>query len=149
MRQVFGNGGRRARTVALGMPPTAGAVWVPVSIVADVVDDIVIVTDRVDSGRHIIQVQGMANLPRHNMVSAGGVPTDTKPTDKLSIFIIESQAASENIDSANPASDHGIIGLAKETGWAAISDFCINRIALLEPKKTSPGLHCRIEIGSG
>src|SRR3954454_10128773 len=109
MGQVLGDGGRRARTVALGMSPTAGAVWVPVSIVGDVVNDIVIVTDRVDSGRHIVQVQRMADLPCHNMVRAGGVPTHTKPTDKLSILIIESQAASENVDSANPASDHGIV----------------------------------------
>src|SRR5258708_6562893 len=93
------------------MTPAASADLMAIGIQSDVVNDVVIM-GRTAAAGHLVEVQGMANLPRHDMVGAGGIAAHPEAAQKRSVFIVQSQPATKDIDAANFFADHWVVLLA-------------------------------------
>jgi len=105
-----------------------------------IVDNIVIVTDRIDSCGDTIQTQKIACLPGNVMVCTRRVATDANGTHYGTI-LVESQAAAEHVDSADLPPHHRIVGLPIVLRVSAVGDIGIDRIAMLQPKEASTRLN--------
>ncbi len=89
--------------------------------IAGVKDDIIrpIGVTAYASGNEI-QHQVMSRLPSDHMIAAGGVATDT--TNSSSIGAVKSEAATENIDSADVFTNHGIMSHAETIAGAGVGN---------------------------
>ena len=83
------------------------------------------------------------------MIGTGGVSANTYGTDELLVFAVESEAAAEDVDAADLAADHWVVGLTVVFGVAAISYVGVNGIAELEAEEGATGLSRGVEICGG
>ena len=74
------------------------------------------------------------------MIGTGGVSANTYGTDELLVFVVKSEAAAEDVDAADLAADHWVVGLTVVFGVAAISYVGVNGIAELEAEEGATGL---------
>jgi len=138
---------------------TAGAVSVRLYVEYDVV--------RVGRIRHpfnaleLIEPECISDPPRHHVVGAGGVTADADATH-FDAAPVKRKTAAEYVHAADALANHGIIrraersttgralveaGLANAGGtgrWTvAVSDRCIDRIAVLQAIEATARLHGR------
>src|SRR6266536_2518320 len=97
-RQVRGNGDGVG--VARRMAKAAGAHRMSVRVGRKVIDDVVVV-GRADPGRHIVEIQGVTDLPGDDVVGAGGIPAHAQAAHDLALLVVEGQAAAKHVHAAN------------------------------------------------
>ena len=73
--------------IAHRMAPTARALGMAVGVFGDVMNHIV-VARRAHSGRDVIEIQGVAQLPRDDVIGARGVAAQTNGADQFSSSIV-------------------------------------------------------------
>src|SRR3989441_1308314 len=99
--------------------------------VVDVEDDVVgmrrVADQRGYTGRNEVQMQVVAQLPGHRVVTAGGVAADAGAGNATAMVVIQRKSAAEDVDTTDPPSDHRIARRAKGLTTASIGDIRADR----------------------
>jgi hypothetical protein len=111
-----------------------------------IIDDTVVVP-RADPGRGG-KPECLADAPGDVVIGARRVAAHAETADDRAATI-ESETTAEDVDAADPLTDHRILFRAIVVGIAAVGDGRIDRVAQLQPEKASSRLGRRIEIGRG
>src|SRR3954471_11759726 len=94
----------------------------------------------VAKGRYRAAVDQTAHLPRNYVIGAGRVSRDADGPGLVSV-VVESQAASKYIHSADAHPDQRIVLGPKPAGVALVGLQSVHGIALLQAEQASPRLH--------
>src|SRR5436190_22693242 len=88
---------------ALGMAEPAGA-----HAVLEVVVDVVVLPAVRYAGRHVIELEVVAHLPRDVVIRAGGVTAHAEAADELAIIIVQRQAGAGHVGPAGALPYHEV-----------------------------------------
>src|SRR6476646_483035 len=97
------------------------------------------------AGGHMVKAERKASPPRAVVTRGWGVSTDPGTAKEL-IALIKGEAATKDIDSADPSTHHRVVGLPIRRGITAVRHSRVDGIALLQAEETSAGLHGGVEI---
>jgi hypothetical protein len=122
---------------------------VPGSRVYDgVIDDVIIPGIRY-AGRDEIKREPVAHPPSDIVVGARGITAYPKGPHKVPIRVIEGEAATKHIDSADFPPHHRIVSPSVVPGVTPVRNVGVNRVAVLQAEQASPGLNRREKVSRG
>src|SRR6185437_14513498 len=98
--------------------------------VGEVVDDVVIRSAVGDSGRHVVEIEQMANLPANGMITAGRVATHAQPAHDVAVGIIEREAAAKDIRPADSLADYEVPFGPIVLRLSSERDFLVDRVGV-------------------
>ncbi len=119
---------RRLSEAALRMPESTLAGEVPVAS-PDIENDVI--CSACDTVRHVIEVQCLARFPRDDVIGTGRVAAHPYGADERPCGVVEREATSEYIYTADLAAEHRIFGGSVELSVPSVSHRHVDRIALL------------------
>jgi len=106
----------------------------------DVENDVVLLISAGHARGDVIEIQGAARPVGNVVIRARGVATYAESTDQFMIRVVESKAAPENIDAADPSTDHRIVGLSVIAWVSTLRNISGHRVAQLKAEKAAARL---------
>src|SRR5205823_2983078 len=82
---------RQGRALGVAEPTDAHALRIKV------VNDVIVLTAVRHAGRHVIEPEVVAHLPRDVVIRAGGITAHAEAADELPMVIVQRQAAPEHV----------------------------------------------------